>query len=383
MRRALELARRGWGRTHPNPMVGALIVEDGKIASEGFHAVDGGPHAERVALSRLGRPPAPGATLYVTLEPCSTAGRTGACTEAIIASGLKRVVVGATDPFPAHAGHGFAVLRAAGVAVAAGVLEEECRDLNLIFNHAAVERRPLIAAKWAATLDGRIATRSGRSQWITGKEARADAHRWRRLFPAIAVGAGTLLADDPRLTARIEGEPEWSPVRFVFDGRLRAFAERENANVFSDPFAGRTIVIASAGADPSRARLLEERGIKVWTLDAENASAGYADFKCRCFAAGITGVLVEGGARTLSSMVAQRQVDYAFLYQGALFFADERARAALTGLRTENLSDALRLAEVRHSVLGEDLLTRGFLRYPGLMSVDETQFDLSETASRA
>ena len=216
MRRALELANGVWGNTHPNPMVGAVIVEDGHIVAEGATAHDGGPHAERLALLARGKAPRPGATMYTTLEPCCTHGRTGACTEAIIAAGIKRVVVGATDPFPAHQGKGYELLRAAGIEVITGVLERECNDLNLIFNHW-VQRGTMLAAKSAVTLDGKIACRTGESRWITNEAARADVHRWRRLFPAIAVGAMTVLKDNPRLTARIEGQPEWSPLRFVFE----------------------------------------------------------------------------------------------------------------------------------------------------------------------
>src|SRR3954465_2080831 len=161
MRRALEVARGVWGNTHPNPLVGALIVEDGHIVAEGATAPDGGPHAERLALLARGKTPRPGATLYVTMEPCSTHGRTGACTDAIIASRIKRVVVGAKDPNPAHAGRGFDALRAAGIEVVSGVLERECTDLNLIFNHWITQGAPLLAAKAAVTLDGRIACRSG------------------------------------------------------------------------------------------------------------------------------------------------------------------------------------------------------------------------------
>src|SRR5436190_14230412 len=149
MRRAIAVARSVWGTTHPNPMVGALIVEDGHIVAEGATAPDGGPHAERLALLARGKTPRPGATMYVTLEPCSTAGRTGACTDAIIASGIKRVIIGATDPNPAHAGHGFEVLRAAGIEVITGVLAQQCEDLNLVFNHWITRGEPLIAAKVA------------------------------------------------------------------------------------------------------------------------------------------------------------------------------------------------------------------------------------------
>ena len=239
MRRALALARSVWGNTHPNPMVGALIVEDGHVVAEGATAPDGGPHAERLALLNRGKTPRPGAALYVTLEPCSTQGRTGACTDAVIASGIKRVVVGATDPNPAHAGRGFEVLRAAGIEVISGVLERECADLNLIFNHWITHDGPMLAAKVASTLDGKIACRTGESKWITNEHSRADVHRWRRLFPGIAVGAMTVLKDNPRLTARREGEPEWCPLRFVFDGLLRTVVDKNLPAVFTDEFRER------------------------------------------------------------------------------------------------------------------------------------------------
>ncbi|HVU38461.1 MAG TPA: bifunctional diaminohydroxyphosphoribosylaminopyrimidine deaminase/5-amino-6-(5-phosphoribosylamino)uracil reductase RibD, partial [Opitutales bacterium] len=202
MSRALEAARRGWGDTHPNPMVGALIVENGRVVADGFHARAGEPHAEIIALRNLGRAPAPGATMYVTLEPCSTTGRTPPCTEAIIQAGLKRIAVGAADPNPQHAGQGLEILRRAGIEVISGVLAEDCADLNLIFNHWIISQTPFLAGKIATTLDGRVGTRTRQSKWITGAAARRDAMRWRRLFPAVGVGAGTVLADDPQLTSR-------------------------------------------------------------------------------------------------------------------------------------------------------------------------------------
>ncbi len=248
MARALDLARRAWGDTHPNPMVGALIVEDGEVVAEGWHARDGGPHAERVALSALGRAPKPGATMVVTLEPCCTHGRTGACTEAILASGIRRLVVGATDPNPEHAGHGLEVLRAGGVEVISGVLASECEDLNLIFNRWITTGGPLFAAKVATTLDGKIACRTGDSKWITNERSRADVMRWRRLFPAIAVGAGTVAHDNPRLPSRSEGSAEASPWRFIFDGRLRTVVDHSIPSVYTDEFRERTIVVTTEHA---------------------------------------------------------------------------------------------------------------------------------------
>jgi diaminohydroxyphosphoribosylaminopyrimidine deaminase/5-amino-6-(5-phosphoribosylamino)uracil reductase len=376
MRRAIDLARRAWGKTHPNPMVGAVLVEDGEVTAEGFHAKDGGPHAERLALSSLMRNPIPGATLYVTLEPCSTAGRTGACTDAILSAGIRRVVVGAVDPNPAHAGRGLDILRAAGVEVVSGVLGSECEDLNLIYNHVVAQGGAFLAGKLASTLDGRIATRSGDSKWITGEAARADVHRWRALFPAIAVGAGTVITDNPRLTARREGQPEECPVRFVFDGRLRSVIDRSLPAVYTDEFRARTVVVTTQHGGLGYVRKLRDQGVGVWIFESASGRVPLALFRARCAEERIGGVLFEGGAELLSRALIERQLDYLFVYQAPVLLADERAKPALRGLRTEKLAQAIRLSGVRRQVLGDDFLVRGGVVYPGKIQVDETVFSL-------
>jgi diaminohydroxyphosphoribosylaminopyrimidine deaminase / 5-amino-6-(5-phosphoribosylamino)uracil reductase len=376
MGKAIALALRGWGNTNPNPMVGCVIVEGADVVSGGFHEKDGGPHAERTAIASLMRNPRPGATLYVTLEPCSTKGRTGACTDAIISAGIKRVVVGATDPNPVHSGHGFEVLRAAGVEVVTGVREAECADLNLIFNHWITRGEPLIAGKLAATLDGRIATRTGESQWITGEPARADVHRWRKLFPAIAVGAGTVLADNPRLTARIAGEPDTCPLRFVFDGRLRTVGTGMLPNVYSDAFAKRTVVVTTQHAGVGYVRKLRDLGVGVWVLESASGRVPFAQFRSKCASEGVTGVLFEGGAQLLSRALVERQLDYLLAYHAPVIFADDRAKSVLGGLRTEKLSQAIRLTETRRQTLGDDSLVRGWVVYPEKVQTDETVFSL-------
>ncbi|HEY0944519.1 MAG TPA: bifunctional diaminohydroxyphosphoribosylaminopyrimidine deaminase/5-amino-6-(5-phosphoribosylamino)uracil reductase RibD [Opitutaceae bacterium] len=375
MRRALELARLAWGRTHPNPLVGALIVEDGQIVAEGFHAEDGGPHAERVALEALGRRPKPGATLYVTLEPCSTQGRTGACCDAIKAAGISRVVVGATDPNPEHAGRGFEVLRAAGVEVISGVLGRKCADLNLLFNHWMATSLPLLAAKVAVTLDGRTATRTGDSQWISNDASRADVHRWRRLFPGIAVGAMTVLKDNPRLTARV-GADEWCPWRFVFDGLLRTVTDRQLPRLYTDEYKSRTIVVTTSQGGMGYVRKLRDLGVQVWILPSPTQRVSFADFRKKCAEEKINGVYFEGGAQLLSELVRLRQLDYLFVYRAPILLGDEKARGLLNGLRTEKIANALRLADVHHETFGEDELLRGRVVYPEKLQVDETVFSL-------
>ena len=373
MRRALALARRGWGDTHPNPMVGALIVEDGNVVAEGWHLQAGGPHAEINALRALGRKPRPEATLYVTLEPCSTHGRTPPCTEAIVDAGIAHVVAGATDPNPAHAGKGYEILRAGGVDVTTGVLEEECADLNLIFNHLMTAGRPIFAAKSGVTLDGKVATRSGDSKWITGGPARADGHRWRRLFPAIAVGAGTVRADNPRLTARV-GDEEWCPWRFVFDGLLRTVTDKAMPAVYTDEFRERTIVVTTPHGGMGYVRKLNALGVKTWVLPGGSPKVNFGDFRQRCAAEGITGVFFEGGAQLLSELLQGRELDYLFVYHAPVLFADEKGKSILRGLRTETLAQAIRLERVKHEVHGDDSLMRGYVKYPDKMFVDEAVF---------
>jgi diaminohydroxyphosphoribosylaminopyrimidine deaminase/5-amino-6-(5-phosphoribosylamino)uracil reductase len=373
MRRALDLARRGWGNTHPNPMVGALIVEDGEVVAEGFHEKAGAPHAEINALRQLGRNPRPGATFYVTLEPCSTHGRTPPCTDALVDAGIAHVVAGATDPNPAHAGKGYELLRAGGVEVTSGVLADECADLNLIFNHWIATGRPLFAAKSGVTLDGKVATRTGDSKWITSEPARNDGHRWRRLFPAIAVGAGTVRADNPRLTARV-GDTEWCPWRFVFDGLLRTVTDKSMPHVYTDEFRERTIVVTTPHGGLGYVRKLNSLGVKTWVLPSNSPKVNFEDFRKNCAAEGITGVFFEGGTQLLSELLQGRELDYLLVYHAPVLFADDKGKSILRGLRTESLANAIRLEQVKHEIHGDDTLMRGFVRYPAKMLVDEGLF---------
>ncbi len=312
MRRALELARQAWGRTHPNPMVGAVITEGGKIVAEGFHARAGEPHAEVMALRALGRKPAPDAVLHVTLEPCCTHGRTPPCVDAILAAGLRTVVVGARDPNPAHAGHGLALLRAKGVAVVEGVLGEECAELNRVFNHWIVQGRPLLAVKVAATLDGKLTLPAGQGRAITGPAAQARVHRLRRLYPAIAVSAATALADNPRLTAR-EPDGETCSIRFVLDRRFRT-AGRSGLNLFQDAHRRQTIVVGLASAaQKSALAWYEAEGVTVWSLVGDDASFMRV-WSERCAQEQIAGVLIEAGPRLASALLAAGSADYLYAF---------------------------------------------------------------------
>lgn len=313
MRRAIELAEKARGNTHPNPLVGAVIVEDGKIVAEGFHARAGTPHAERVALNALGRNPKSGATLFVTLEPCSTHGRTGACTEAILAAGISRVVVGATDPNPAHAGRGLEILREHGVEVVSGVLEQECKNLNPIFNYNIVHRSPLLAAKCAITQDGKMFLVAGTQSRITGDAARENVMRERQYFPAIATSSGTVLCDNPSLTVRIPGEVFACPTRFVFDRRGRTLDCVERLNVFSDAFRGKTIFITVPGAEKRAREKFAGTEVRIWVLP-DSPAGFWHSFREKCNEEGITGVYFECGPTFLRGLFAAKQADYLYAY---------------------------------------------------------------------
>src|SRR6266511_1533402 len=260
LRHALRLSRRGYGLTSPNPMVGALLVKRGKVIGRGWHRRAGGPHAEVAALrdaARRGHDPR-GATLYVTLEPCSTHGRTPPCTDAIIAAGIARVVVAATDPNPGHAGRGFRILRRAGIEVVTGVLADEATRLNESFNHWIVHRTPFVTVKAAMTLDGKIATASGESKWITGETARAYGMHLRQGADAILVGINTVLADDPSLSARHAASRirKTGPRRVILDTQARTPL---NSKVASDEQAALTTIVVSEYASRNRVAALAKR----------------------------------------------------------------------------------------------------------------------------
>lgn len=313
MQRAIALAEKASGNTHPNPIVGAVIVEDGKIVAEGFHARAGTPHAERVALNNLGRRPKPGATLFVTLEPCSTHGRTGACTDAILAAGIARVVVGATDPNPVHAGRGLAILREHRIDVFSGILERECENLNPIFNYNIVKNSPLLAAKCAMTPDGKMFFVPGNRARITGAAARENVMRERRYFPAIATSSGTVLCDNPSLTVRIPGETTICPIRFVFDRRGQTLEHAEELNVFSDAFREKTIFVTKRETATRGEKILAGTGIRIWTLP-ETTPDFWAAFREKCNDEKITGVYFECGPTFLRELFAAKQADYLYAY---------------------------------------------------------------------
>ncbi len=324
MRRALALAEKGWATTAPNPMVGAVLVRNDKIVGEGWHSRDGGPHAEieclRDAASR--GESAEGATMYVTLEPCSTKGRTGACSEAIKAAKVARVVIGALDPNPAHAGRAVGIFSSAGIACSVGVLGAECERLNFIYNYAISNAKALLALKYAVSSDGKIAAARGVRTEITAAAARADLMRWRALFSAIGVGSGTVLSDNPSLTSR-GGSSEKCGLRLIFnsDLSLADYPGLPELKVFSDRFAGKSAVVCAEGLLSKECARREDRfaamGVAVWKIGPNpfsQARSYWDELKARLYREGFTSVMIEGGARVFSSVNAARAGDFAFEY---------------------------------------------------------------------
>jgi diaminohydroxyphosphoribosylaminopyrimidine deaminase/5-amino-6-(5-phosphoribosylamino)uracil reductase len=310
MRRALALAARGWGRVAPNPLVGAVVVRDEEVVGEGYHAEYGQPHAEVEALRAAGER-ARGATVYVTLEPCAHQGKTPPCTGALLAAGVRRVVFAASDPNPKAAGGG-EVLQRAGVEVLRGICEPEALDQNAPFFHAHTRpERPWVALKLALSLDGRIADREGRSAWITGEEARAEVHRMRAGFDAVAVGIGTALADDPRLTVRRSAVPRIPPARVVFDRALRLPPEGRLARTAREV---PVLVVASPEAPPERREALERLGVRALPA-AGTLEEGLGALR----EAGITSVFCEGGARLAGALLEAGVVDRLHLFYAPLF----------------------------------------------------------------
>lgn len=317
MLRALRLAERGRGRTAPNPVVGAVVVRGGRVVGQGWHRALGGPHAEVEALSRAGRR-SRGATLYVTLEPCAHHGRTPPCTEAILSAGVARCVVALRDPHRIVNGRGLRRLRAGGVKVEVGLCAAEVREQLAGYRLAHEAGRPRVTWKVAASLDGRITDANGRSRWITDLPARRAGHALRAGSDAIVIGAGTALADDPRLTARLgPGTPQ--PLRVVCDTRLSLPA---TLRLFSPPLARGTVVACSRRASAAQARALEERGVTVWRLPAGRDGVSPRALARRLAAAGRHEVLLEGGATLGRAWMRAGLVDRVALFAAPLVLGD-------------------------------------------------------------
>jgi diaminohydroxyphosphoribosylaminopyrimidine deaminase/5-amino-6-(5-phosphoribosylamino)uracil reductase len=356
MRLALRLARRGYGTTSPNPMVGAVLVKGGEIIGRGWHHRAGQPHGEIEAIqdaTRRGNS-LKGATLYVTLEPCSTHGRTPPCTDAILKAGIKHVIFGATDPNRQHRGKGFEILKRGGINVIAGVLAEECEQLNEAFNHWIVHRTPFVTVKAAMTLDGKIATAAGESKWITGNKARAYGMKLRQGADAILVGINTILADDPSLTARsLKSEEGHALRRMILDSQARTPLK---AKVVSDQYARLTTIVASRSAPAKRVSELSKRTNVIVAPATPRSGIALRWLLRRLGAENVTSLLVEGGGEVNASFLVQGLAQrVAFFYAPKILGGRDSVRA-VAGKGIMRLDQALRLTSVQYRTLGPDLL---------------------------
>ncbi len=381
MRLALSLSKRGFGATSPNPMVGAVLVKNGKVIGKGWHRRAGQPHAEVEAIcdARDKSAKIAGATLYVTLEPCSTHGRTPPCTGAIRAAGIGRVVVGAIDPNPAHAGKGLKILRRAGIRVTTGILAQEAARLNESFNHWIVHRTPLVTVKAAMSLDGKIATHMGESKWITGSKARAYGMKLRLGADAIAAGVNTILTDNPSLT--------WRPQSSAFGGQKGAQSRDDrhgsgsklpaeagsgqkvlrriildshartplDSLVASDEFARLTTVIVTNAAPEARMAALS-RQVKVWVAPARRNRIDLRWLLRRLGAENVTSLLVEGGGEINASFLLEGLAHRIAFFYAPKIIGGRDAIKAVGGEGVRSLEEAIRLREVEWRQLGPDLL---------------------------
>lgn len=349
MKRALALAERGRGWTSPNPMVGAVIVRDGRILAEGWHARYGELHAERAALANATED-VRGATMYVTLEPCCHHGKQPPCTDAIIASGIARVVIGSADPNPLVAGKGVAILRAAGIEVVEDVLREECDALNVVFLHYIREKQPYVALKAAMTLDGKIATRTGASRWVTGEAARAHGHSLRHRYRAIMVGSGTVLADDPLLTCRIENGRD--PLRVVCDSRLRTPLAAQIVQTAQEA----PTLIATCETDSARIAPYENAGCRVWSLPERDGRVDLSALMQRLGAENIDSVLIEGGGTLAWAALEAGIVQKVYSYIAPKLFGGRDAKTPVEGEGVALPEECAQLSVTNISRLGADIL---------------------------
>lgn len=362
MELAMELAERGRGWTNPNPVVGAVIVKEGKIIGEGFHERYGELHAERNALAdcrRRGENPKD-ATIYVTLEPCCHYGKTPPCTEAILEAGIRRVVVGAKDANPLVGGKGIALLREHGLEVTEGVLEEECRKQNRIFFHYIEKKTPYVVMKYAMTLDGKIATVSGKSQWITGEKAREHVHILRHELMGIMVGVGTILADNPSLNCRLHCKPQEKkdPIRIICDSFLRTPLE---SHVVKTAGEQRTI-IATCEKETEKRKQYEKAGCEIIEVAEKD---GHLDLKMlmkELGDRGIDSILLEGGGTLNDSALRSGIVNEVYAYIAPKLFGGASAKTPVMGRGVDAPDEAFALENIRLEQLGEDILLIGTCR---------------------
>lgn len=356
MKRVLRLAEAGRGRTSPNPLVGAVLVKNGKVVGEGYHARIGEAHAEIIALRQAGEK-ARGAVLYLNLEPCTHYGKTPPCVPQVIKAGLKRAVIGMEDPNPLVNGRGIEALRKSGIDVKVGVLGKECRRFNEAFCKYIVKREPFVVLKVAATLDGKIATRNGDSKWISGKGARRFVHRLRDQVDGVLVGIGTVLRDDPLLTARTKKGRE--PYRIVLDSGLKI---PEEAKVFEH--SPSEVILVTTGAAPhEKIERLEKRGVRVLIVESKEGRVDLKSCLGKLGEIGMTNLLVEGGSQVNGSFLDEGLIDKFFFFLSPKWMGDPQALGIFGGRGVLTLKEAIGLKELKTKRIGEDIFVEGYLEW--------------------
>lgn len=355
MEQALCIAQYAAGRTSPNPMVGAVIVRDGRVVGQGWHRQAGTPHAEVHALRQAGEL-AHGATMYVTLEPCSHHGRTGPCTEAVIDAGIKKVIVSMTDPNPLVAGQGIARLRDAGIEVIEGVMAAEAAKMNEVFIKWISTKKPFVVLKSAMSLDGKIAAHTGHSQWITGSKAREVVHQLRDRYDGILVGIGTVLADNPSLTTRLE-IPGKNPLRIIVDSKARIPLDAE---VITDGLP--TVIAVTSEASQGKLDSLRACGITIITTEAKGGRVDLQQLFNILGEQGITSILVEGGASINASVIDENLVDKIKWFIAPKIIGGESAPGPVGGIGIADVNHAALFEEIKMESIGEDILISAYLR---------------------
>lgn len=360
--RAIQLAERGLGRVSPNPAVGAVLVKDGQVIGEGWHREHGQLHAEREALADAksrGNDPA-GATIYATLEPCAHTGSQPPCADGLIEAGVAEVVIAAEDPTEKTRGIGPSRLAEAGVKVrwAEGEPAEAARELIQDFRKRALTRKPLVTLKCAMSLDGKVATRTGDSKWISGEESRALVHRWRAGMDAVAVGSRTMVLDDPRLTARLNEEEIRQPARVIFDSDLAAVGRL--ASLFDDIDRAAVLVISGPEPDPERVRELESAGARIVPVAGEDRETRFGNAMRALGELGIGSLLLEGGPTLAATALAAGEVDRVEIFVAPMILGG--GRPVTEGSGPELISDAIRLPDLRVSRVGQDVRMSATIR---------------------
>ncbi|WP_422485443.1 bifunctional diaminohydroxyphosphoribosylaminopyrimidine deaminase/5-amino-6-(5-phosphoribosylamino)uracil reductase RibD [Gudongella sp. DL1XJH-153] len=356
MEYALELAEKGSGFTNPNPLVGAVIVKDGRIVGEGYHQYYGGPHAEVNAFHNA-REDVKGATMYVTLEPCSHYGKTPPCVDAIIKRGIKKVVIGMEDPNPLVSGRGVKILQKNGIEVITGLLEDKCRVQNEIFIKYITTKKPFCIFKSAMTLDGKISTRTGDSRWVSGEESRKHVHRLRQRVAGILVGVGTAIADDPMLTTRLEGQETKNPIRIIVDSKGKLPI---NSKIVETSGEVRTILVTTDLSPKDKLEALADKGLEIMKSPVKEGRVDIPLTLSRLGEMGIDSILVEGGSTIGYSFLEEGMIDKVLFFIAPKLIGGDESKTPLGGKGINLMKDAINLENIEIRMFGEDILVTGY-----------------------